>query len=60
MMNGIFFLTHMWGADANTRTDNILCDTTKMCCQSHNDRPDIPQRLACTARCAGFYTKDGS
>lgn len=39
--NGIF-LTRKWGADANARTDNTLCDTTKICCLSHNDWPDFP------------------
>lgn len=40
-MDGIFLPTY-WGADANIRTDNILCDTMKTCCLSHNDRPDFP------------------
>lgn len=40
-MDGIFLPTY-WGADANIRTDNILCDTMKTCCLSHSDRPDFP------------------
>lgn len=59
-MNGIFFIL-IWRADANTRTDITLCDNTKMCCLSHKGPAGhISQRPVCTARCAGFYTKDGS
>lgn len=40
MMDGIFLA--QTGADAKTRTDNILCDTMETCCLSRNDWPEFP------------------